>query len=285
MRSNMPRPSAHIFGIRHHGPGSARSLLGALESLKPDCVLVEGPPEGDPVIALLAHRRMKPPVAMVVYAESDPTDAVYYPYAVFSPEYQAIRYALRKKVPVRFMDLPQAHQLGRGDKSLEEVEAYEEGRSELRRDPLKALAQAAGYSDSERWWEHMVEQRTDARDLFAAILEAMTALRSEVPEATDEEDLLREAYMRRTIREAIGAGHGRIAVVCGAWHAPALADLSDARKDVSRLKDLPRTKAVATWVPWTYSRLSSRSGYGAGVRSPGWYEHVWEEGFKGVGSA
>jgi hypothetical protein len=37
----------HVFGIRHHGPGSARSLVRALDALQPDCVLVEGPPEAD----------------------------------------------------------------------------------------------------------------------------------------------------------------------------------------------------------------------------------------------
>jgi hypothetical protein len=30
-----------------------------------------------------------------------------------------------------------------------------------------------------------------------------------------------------------------------------------------------------TWVPWTHGRLAGRSGYGAGVRSPGWYHHLF----------
>ena len=30
-----------------------------------------------------------------------------------------------------------------------------------------------------------------------------------------------------------------------------------------------------TWVPWTYGRLSYASGYGAGIRSPGWYDHLF----------
>lgn len=30
-----------------------------------------------------------------------------------------------------------------------------------------------------------------------------------------------------------------------------------------------------TWVPWTHSRLSAASGYGAGVTSPGWYHHLY----------
>src|SRR6478609_5185088 len=92
----------HIFGIRHHGPGSARSLRMALEELRPDCVLVEGPPDAADVLPLLAHAEMKPPVALLVYRPEEPKQAVYYPFAVFSPEWQAIHYALSNNVSVRF---------------------------------------------------------------------------------------------------------------------------------------------------------------------------------------
>jgi hypothetical protein len=34
-------------------------------------------------------------------------------------------------------------------------------------------------------------------------------------------------------------------------------------------------KTAAAWVPWTYERLAAESGYGAGIVSPGWYEHLW----------
>ena len=40
----------HLFGIRHHGPGSARSLERALDALDPASVLIEGPPEADAVL-------------------------------------------------------------------------------------------------------------------------------------------------------------------------------------------------------------------------------------------
>src|SRR4051812_41942782 len=103
--------AVHIFGIRHHGPGSARSVKRALEELRPDCVLVEGPPEADGLLPLLVHEEMRPPVALLIYAADSPSRAVYYPFAAFSPEWQAIRHALASKVPVRFMDLPQEHQL------------------------------------------------------------------------------------------------------------------------------------------------------------------------------
>src|SRR5947208_7338138 len=103
--------TVHVLGIRHHGPGSARSVKRALEELRPDVVLVEGPPDADDLIPLLAHKEMKPPVALLVYSADRPSEAVYYPFAAFSPEWQAIRYALKKGVPARFMDLPRAHQL------------------------------------------------------------------------------------------------------------------------------------------------------------------------------
>src|SRR5580658_3546234 len=89
--------TVHLFGIRHHGPGSARSLCDALLRLEPDCLLIEGPPEGDAIIKLIAHEEMKPPVAMLIYSPEDPKAAVFYPFATFSPEWQALTYALRKK--------------------------------------------------------------------------------------------------------------------------------------------------------------------------------------------
>jgi hypothetical protein len=89
----------------------------------------------------------------------------------------------------------------------------------------------------------------------------------------------REAYMRIQIRQALKDHEGAIAVVCGAWHLSALrapAKIADDKAMVNNLpKDILKIKVEATWVPWTDSRLSYRSGYGAGVLSPGWYRHLW----------
>src|SRR3954464_15154782 len=102
----------------------------------------------------------------------------------------------------------------------------------------------------------------------------MAALRATAP-GPDLVEQRREAYMRKTIRAVLKEGFGRIAVVCGAWHAPALAELGPAKTDDAILKALPKIKVEASWIPWTHSRLSFRSGYGAGVGSPGWYAHLW----------
>jgi hypothetical protein len=297
--------SLHIFGIRHHGPGSARSLRQALEALRPDCILVEGPPDAADALPLLAHRRMKPPVALLIYPPDQPQRAVFYPFAVFSPEWQALGYGLARKIAVRFMDLPQSHRLAVEDDPESQIPDHEsqdshpesqisDPESRIHDDPIGQLAAAAGYSDGERWWEHMVEHRRDGADLFAAILEAMAALREAAlpadrqveqggasPEIRQEaqREAQREAWMRKTIRAAAQEGFKRIAVVCGAWHAPALTidagNTPSAKDDEELLKGLPKVKTQATWTPWTYGRLSYHSGYGAGVESPGWYHHLW----------
>ena len=113
--------SVSIFGVRHHGPGCARSLRAALEELEPDMVLVEGPPDAHAVLPLLLFEEMQPPVALLIYAPDAPHHAVYYPFTHFSPEWQALRYALTRNIPARFMDLPQAIQLAQAKAAEEQA--------------------------------------------------------------------------------------------------------------------------------------------------------------------
>ncbi len=255
----MPRETeVVIFGVRHHGPGCARHLRAALGRLRPDCVLVEGPPEADRLLAFVARRELRPPIALLVYPEAAPGRGVAFPFAAFSPEWQALRYAASRKIPARFCDLPYARQLA----------LPEEGPP---RDPLAEIGVACGFEED--WWERAVEENPRGRGLFPALLEAMAELRREHgPPARRQ--LLREAAMRRVLRRARRDFH-RIAVVCGAWHAPALRDLPPAAADQALLKGLPRVRVQATWTAWDAPQLARRSGYGAGVEAPGWSAHLF----------
>jgi hypothetical protein len=307
--------SLHLFGIRHHGPGCARSLRAALEELRPDVIVMEGPADAQEALPLGAHPGMVPPVALLLYPPDEPRRAVYYPFTRFSPEWQALRWGAEHQVPVRLMDLPLSLRLGceqtthdttpasnpsdetppppsaapategyhpPDNPPLESPDSDQAEAFPWRVDPLAQLAEAAGYGDHELWWEQQVEQRADATGLFAAILEAMRTVREEFPE-TSPRDLLREAHMRTVLRAVRREGPARMAVICGAWHAPVLDDAAlDGKRpgcrvseDQARLKGLTKTKTTATWIPWTHSRLTAHSGYGAGVRSPGWYDHLW----------
>ncbi|GGX15239.1 DUF5682 family protein [Streptomyces noursei] len=188
----------------------------------------------------------------------------------------------------------------------------------VRLDPLRVLAGTAGHDDPERWWEDVVEHRgpgraarpwgssrargaegggdagggggpeADALAPFAALAEAMAALRAAHGDDGSDRDAVREAHMRLRLRAARREFGDPVAVVCGAWHVPALA-LAAARPgpggspapptvaaDRQLLKGLPKVKTALTWVPWTHRRLARRSGYGAGITSPGWYGHLFE---------
>lgn len=302
----------HILGIRHHGPGSARSVCNALASIQPDCILIEGPPDANTIIAQLQHADFKPPVALLLNTPVQKevrSQAVFYPFAEFSPEWQALQYALRKQVAVEFMDLPLQHRFALEKQWAEqrlqqeqvladeqEVELNQQDDIEpehnleqhylsIRRDPIQLLAEQAGYQDSERFWEHLVEQQPHAGQMFTAISDAMATLRdhllSQQPENYTSEDQLleqyREAYMRKVIKQAEKQGYQNIVVICGAWHAPILADLKAQNKaDTALLKGLPKVKVDAAWIAWTHGRLSRDSGYGAGVNAVGWYTHLWK---------
>src|SRR5262249_40993500 len=233
----------HLFGIRHHGPGSAASLVAALDALQPAAVLIEGPPEGDALMSYAVAPGMRPPVALLAYAKDDPGLATFYPFAVFSPEWQAMCWSLSHQRPVRFIDWPAAMSLAcrAEEKRAEEKRAEEKNAEpaeepeqaephaatepseeapaeapEPERDPLDRLAEISGHADGEAFWNALVESRGAAREVFASIEEAMTALRA----ATNERDSAsalrearREAHMRQEIRKALKEHEGLIAVV------------------------------------------------------------------------
>ncbi|MFJ9544563.1 DUF5682 family protein [Streptomyces erythrochromogenes] len=269
-----------LLGVRHHGPGSARAVRAALDAARPAAVLIEGPPEGDALLELAADPGMRPPVALLAHAADDPGRAAFWPLADFSPEWVAIRWAQEAGVPVRFMDLPAAHSLaasGEPDADRAEPDA-------VRLDPLAVLAETAGYDDPERWWEDVVEHRgtggagdagEEALGAFEALGEAMAALRETYGDGGHRRDLVREAYMRQRMRAARREFGDGYAVVCGAWHVPALRAKTTVAADKALLTGLPKVKVETTWVPWTHRRLARAGGYGAGITSPGWYAHLF----------
>ncbi|WP_260461552.1 DUF5682 family protein [Streptomyces sp. WAC04114] len=300
MQGNLRLGQLHLYsgpvllGVRHHGPGSARAVRAALEEVRPRVVLIEGPPEADGLIPLAADEEMRPPVALLAHAVDEPGRSAFWPLAGFSPEWVALRWALDHDVPARFIDLPATHTLAwkgqedaetpEGERPLDAEPVAEEGdtgpgSAALRIDPLRVLAETAGYDDPERWWEDVVEHRGagegDALAPFTALEEAMGALRETYGSGGHDRDLVREAYMRLQVRAAQREFDDAVAVVCGAWHVPALRRKTTVAADKALLKGLPKVKTDLTWVPWTHRRLSRSSGYGAGIDSPGWYGHLF----------
>ena len=113
------RPPVRVFGVRHHGPGSSRALAAALEEYRPDCVLVEGPADADGLIGWTGSAEMVPPVALMAWQVDAPSRSVSWPFAVFSPEWQALRWAADHGAQARFMDMPSGVVLAHGAQETE----------------------------------------------------------------------------------------------------------------------------------------------------------------------
>ena len=284
-------PRAHLFGIRHHGPGSAASLVAALDALDPALVLIEGAPEAESLAGYAALAGMQPPLAILHYQADEPANAIFAPFAEYSPEWQAMRWALARGRAIRFIDWPAAHALAFGkphDAPLPEEDDDAHGDKPepppppSYADPLDMLATIAGYADGEAWWNAMVESSQAGPAMFAAIEAAITELR-DASEAEgglnpqrEARDRIREAFMRLALRAALKDESGDIAVVVGAWHVPALRAKVPQAEDRTTIRGLEKVKVESAWVPWSDSRLASASGYGAGVTAPGWYRHLWQ---------
>jgi hypothetical protein len=276
---------AAYFGIRHHGPGSADGLVKALDELRPAAVLVEGPADATALLPMLADPAMQPPVALLCYPEDDPAATNFWPFAEFSPEYQAALWAVRNKAALRFIDLPSterhtpAPEAGEATESAEESEAAHLAADVVEkpphmRDPIGTLAHAAGYEDGESWWSDVIEQNPAPGPIFAAVADAMAALREDETHLPAFE-ARREAHMRLEITAALKEFDGPVAVVCGAWHVPALRAARTRKEDQELLKGMSRRRSAMTWAPWTSPRLAFAYGYGAGVAAPGWCGHLW----------
>lgn len=250
-----------IYGIRHHGPGSSRSLLEVLDSWQPDTVLIEGMPETPK--RWVQHSGLVTPVAAVFYPTAEPARATFAPFAEFSPEWVALHWALKRGVQVRFIDLAATYYF-----------AKEWSQAEQKLDPFAVLGEVAGYRDGEAWWDDRIESRVGSEALFQAVGDLMEELRGS--EEPDELTACREAAMRIAIRQAATGGR-RTAVVVGAWHVPAVRrwDRGSDNPDQALIKELPKVPVTASWVPWNYDGLAFTSGYGAGVLSPMFYEFCW----------
>ncbi|TWV83925.1 DUF5682 family protein [Moraxella sp. VT-16-12] len=304
----------HYFGIRHHGVGSTKRLLSALDRLRPTKVLIEGASDCTELLPLLAHAQMRPPVALLAYATELPECHLYYPFATFSPEYQACLWAINHGADLAFIDLPvavslalQMEQFNNAQTPTDDLPAThvaddtdELPNNLMANDPIGTMGRLMGFHDGESFWNDVIEQSGDDDKIFDVVHQMMTALRqSELDDSTADLDLteqLREAYMRQEIRKHTKNMRDDecVVVVCGAWHIPALderftlydrCDDKDKvithtiKSDTAILKQLPKklapSKIKTTWIPWTSPRLA-KQGYGAGVDAPMWYQHLWD---------
>lgn len=298
-----------VFGVRHLSPGAAWHLRAVLERRRPKVVLIEGPSDMDEMIVHFTHPQCRPPVAALAYTTDQPVETILYPFAAYSPELQALLWADAHGARARFIDLPSSVFLGlqrvRRRKLLERIKhrggdgcdggngtegareeaedhdgapgAEEEG--ERYEQVCCRIAEMSGEFDYDSYWEGHFELTTDPEAFRLALNDLGRTLRELNPEGgiRHAETLVREAYMRRRIQETIASGVDPrdILVVVGACHAPVMTPDHPPMSD-RELAALPSAPSHFTLMPFSYQRLSSRHGYGAGNEAPAYYELKWD---------
>ncbi|MDR2096845.1 MAG: DUF5682 family protein [Treponema sp.] len=300
----------HLFGIRHLSAAGAWHVRRFLDRIRPEIILVESPSDTEALIPDLTRGGVKPPVAVLCYTADVPVHSIVYPLASYSPEYQCLFWAREHGAPVRFIDLPsdikaQLYRLEdavrlRGIREEQEAEAREQAAGEQKpqlpeelanrigfrrfnRELYEKAAELGGENSYDAYWERTFEHNLETDSYLRAVALHSAEIRR-MTEAWEKEaepleasvNALREAYMKRRIREAISQGFSpeRIVAVMGAYHVSGV--LRCEAMDDRELKELPRAETRMTLMPYSYYRLSSFSGYGAGNYAPYYFELMYE---------
>ena len=262
------------FGVRHLSPAAAFHLRKALDEVRPELVLVEGPSDLNDQMKWLCHPETQFPAGILAYTKTPPVRTILYPLAVYSPEIQAILWAHENHVTCRFMDLPSTVFL-----AMQNEEEADAPSTESVYEKLEILIE----EEHDTFWERNFEQCDDyhaACNTFGSELRASGEVGAE--------NIIREAHMKRVILDAVKSGipAEKIFCVCGAYHVDGLKNNSPMTD--AELKKLPKADSAATLMPYSYYRLSTRSGYGAGNKAPAYFHLLWdamnEEGLQSAAS-
>ncbi|QNK65230.1 DUF5682 family protein [Variovorax sp. PAMC26660] len=289
----------HIVGVRHHSPACARLVAERIRTLRPAHVLIEGPADFNERLAelYLPHQL---PVAIYSYLSGDETHrGSWSPFAEHSPEWQALQVAREVGAQVRFIDLPAWHDaFSRMENRYADVaDAQHEERAEAYE---RALTEKLSVQGRDALWDHLFEDGCDAAELAQRLATYFDHLRGEDPGSLGNQ--AREQMMARWIAWAMAQpvepGRAQVLVVCGGYHAPALARLWQGLP-----AELPATPEPSLepcneggqddradaplrfgsyLVPYTFKRLDAFAGYASGMPSPAYYQWVWEHGPEGA---
>ncbi|WP_411112806.1 DUF5682 family protein [Streptomyces sp. 029-5] len=284
----------YLIGVRHHSPALAAAVPAMLAEAAPEVLFVELPEEFSPWLPYLADPATVPPVALAGgRGEGAGGGLVFLPFAEFSPELAAIRWAREAGVEVVPFDLPltarepapeaDAEADGTGESHGPDGPGESGGPAWAGGALAAALRARAGGRPGDDLWDRLVEAEAPGSGpeaLRRAALLVGWALRSDTG-AVDPHDLRREANMRRRLAER---GGRRAAAVIGAFHAPALlpaaagAGPGEVPPDPAAVPAAARPAAgaavVTSLVPYSYALLDERSGYPAGIRDPEWQRGV-----------
>nr|WSW42007.1 DUF5682 family protein [Streptomyces sp. NBC_01001] len=208
----------YLLGVRHHSPALAAVVPALLDASEAEVVCVELPTDFQPWLEHLADPETAAPVALAGTGRDG--GLAFYPFADFSPELAAIRWARARGAEVRCCDLPLTDPGWTLPSS--DQDASEDSPHGRRRLFAQALTASGTGRDGDDLWDRAVEVLAPGcapEAVRRAALGVGWALRQDGP--VPATDLAREAHMRSVVNAAASGGR-KVAALIGAFHAPAL---------------------------------------------------------------
>ncbi|MFC3985150.1 DUF5682 family protein [Streptosporangium jomthongense] len=249
----------YLLGVRHHSPALAAAVPALLAEAGAEVVCVELPADFQPWLVHLADPATVAPVALAGTGQDGRLG--FYPFADFSPELAAVRWARQHGAEVLCCDLPlsapAAVREGTRDGARVPSSRDQAGRAGVAARPgseepetseppgtptdhgaardtalpvgnafADGLAASCTGRQGDDMWDRAVEVLAPGcspEEVRRAALGVGWALRQDAESAggVPPADLAREAHMREVIAGALARG-ARVAAVVGAFHAPAL---------------------------------------------------------------
>lgn len=284
-----------FFPIRHHSPVCSYHLIKAIEEYEPDCILIEGPENANPLIDVITDRGTVPPIALygsfkdVRGRVSDDCGEYkcYYPLLDSSPEYNALIEAERRSVHAEFIDfsygefLIQTKDSSPAEITNETVSRYDDHYL-VQNEYFNTLCQKTGMRNYEEFWECFfeIDGLTVSTEEFVRRLSLDCHI---IRKNTSEEEMRsdgtfeREKFMAEKIRNS-AAKYKRILVVTGGFHSEELYRLTNNALGFVGVKSVKISQQDNEIYPMSYSFESADAlnGYASGLLNPGFYDKVWK---------
>ena len=292
----------NVFGVRHLSPTGAWHLRRFLDHVRPELVLVEGLDDATELIARRSRGKgTKPPIALLAYTDTLPVRTLVYPLPGTVPSFRrcagptpttsrsssstcpptsswASRIASKNcGADAARGQAEKLHRLVHG----RHPEALRAGEPEL----------IDRFNIYEQYRQPGRRARTTTRTGSATSSTTPTPIATAWPPLSSARGCVSWSRMnpaggprtwsakrscaarsRRPLRRARAE---RIVAIVGAFHAPVMTGEFPAMTD-GELASLRRRASKFTLMPYSYFRLSSQSGYGAGNHAPAYFELLWE---------
>jgi hypothetical protein len=265
-----------FFPVRHHSPAAARIVQQLIQQIQPTAIAIEGPSDFNEQISelFLPHQL---PIAIYSYIQTTATRrGAFYPFCIYSPEWQALQSANEHRIPVEFIDLPWADSpTDRTSQNCYSDESFSHSNY------VDTLCQKLGVPDFDTLWDTLfeIDFNLSIDDYLERCHQFCYHLRTSEHQSSSS-DQQREAFMAARIQSLATKYPGKILVVTGGFHSYPLYRLIVLHQSPPEIhvdpNPTPITHGIAL-TPYSYDRLDNLTGYNSGMPNPGFYHAVWQQ--------